>query len=163
MASPTRPHWLPWAPLIGGLAGIAQALPIRGSVSCCCTPWVAIAALFAVVVIVHRAKARMRPEEGALVGLITGCAGGLVGGTIAALREMLFASTGFVRPFLSGEAELAGSSVARLLWAGASTFALYLVISPPLGAAGGALGAALAKAPTPPAPFPPTRPPAAPR
>lgn len=162
-ASPTRAHWFPWAPLAGALAGLAQALPLRGAFYCCCTPWVAIAAIVAVMVIVSKAKARMPPVEGALVGLIAGGVGGLVGGVVAGLRDMLFASTGFIRPFLSGEVELAGSSIARFLWAGASTFAIYLVVSPPLGALGGAVGAALAKPPSPPAPFPPTRPPTAPR
>ena len=161
--SATRAHWGPWAPLVGGIAGLMQALPIRTGVSCCCTPWVALAAIFAVMVIVNRARARMAPEEGALVGLITGAVGGLVGGVVAGMREMLFASTGFIGPFLLDEAEPASPAIVRFLWAGASTFALYLVVSPPLGAVGGAVGAALAKPPGGPPPFPPTRPPAAPR
>ncbi|UJR78988.1 hypothetical protein [Sandaracinus amylolyticus] len=148
--SATRAFWMPWAPAIGVAAGLLQALPIRTGFDCCCMPWAGIAGAIATFVIVQKARARMEPAEGALVGLITGSVAGLVGGVVAALREMLFASTGLIAPFLSNEVELTTSDVLRFVWAGAATFFAYLALSPALGAIGGAVGAAIARPPSPP-------------
>lgn len=162
--SRTRPHWLPWIPMIGAFGGLIQALPVRGAVGCCCAPWLVIAGAAAVFAIVRQARARMEPPEGALVGLTTGIVAGIVGGVVAALREMLFSSTGFIRPFVLGERELEASAIVGFLWSGAVMLILYVVFGPILGALGGLVGAAVVKPPAEPAPLasaplPPTRPP----
>lgn len=153
--SATRPHWLPWIPIMGAGGGLVQALPRAGVTSCCCAPWLAIAGAAAVFAIVQRAKSRMEPLEGALVGVATGLVAGLVGGVVAAVREMLFSSTGFVRPFLFGERELLPSAIVSFLWSGAVVFILYAVFGPVLGALGGLVGAAVIKPPSPPTGPPP--------
>jgi len=137
----------------GGIGGLAQALPLGTATTCCCTPWSLLAALAAVIFVVKRTRTALEPAEGALIGLGVGAITGLLGGCLAALRQMA-SMDGLLGGFLRDRHEALGFGLAQHLWGAIVIFLVHALFGLVLGPLGGWIASLLVKPPPPP-PTPP--------
>lgn len=129
----------------GGIGGLAQVLPLGGA-SCCCTPWSLLGAIAAIIFVVKRTRTALEPAEGALIGLGVGAITGLLGGCLAALRQMA-GMDGLLGAFLRDRHEAMGFGLAQHLWGGIVIFLLHALFGLVLGPLGGWLASVLVKPP----------------
>lgn len=148
MRPEVRAHALLAIGIAGAIAGVAQGLPLGVVASCCCTPWSMIGAIGAVLLVVQRAKIRVEPAEGAVIGLGVGVIAGSLGGGLGALRELLSQSTGFVVPFLRDRDSVMGFGIAQYLWGALVVFLAHFLFGLVLGPLGGLVGSAVLRPPT---------------
>jgi hypothetical protein len=156
--------------LLGGLfVGILSALPIINMGNCCCCLWVLGGGVLAVYLRQQNSPTTIESSEGALLGLMAGAIGAIIGGLISIPIAMMMGPLQgeWMSRILQGNEDMppeAREMMERMLASGAmGGFAIIgmlinLVIYSVFGTLGGLLGVAIFKknAPPPPPPPPPT-------
>lgn len=144
-----KQHYVPWIPVAGFVAGLLSGFPLVWCCTCCTGPalFSALAALFAVKMIVDKAGTTLSASEGAIVGLFVGLAAGILGGLMGGVWQFMSGGNNVsaeqlrqlpesTRQFVRNQSPALGGVVS----------ALYVFLSDVVGAAiGGLIGVAVFK------------------
>ncbi len=163
---PPSPPRLQPALLGGAFMGVLSALPFVSYLNACCCLWVVVGGLLAVWLLQQNYPYRISTSDGAVVGLLAGVFGALVGGVIAMLMApfqqkldlymlgRLTEAMGDVPPVIEQAIEQRRNQPAVTFLSAIASLVFSLIIYPIFAMLGGLLGAVLFKKGEPPAPPP---------
>jgi hypothetical protein len=165
------PQKLQPAVLGGAFMGVLSALPFVSYANACCCLWVVVGGLLAAWLMQQNHPYAITTADGALVGLLAGVFGALIGTVVSLLmspfqRQLdlymfgrMSEMVGEIPPMLEQMIEQRRSGPALNVAAAVVGLFFTLIIYPVFALLGGLLGAALFKRHAPPAPLmPPTSP-----
>jgi hypothetical protein len=151
--------------LWGGLfIGVLSALPFVNLGNCCCCLWVIAGGVLATYLRQQNTPFQVAASEGALLGLLAGAIGGIVGALLAIPIDMVLGplQREFLQRMIESNPEvpaefrdmMQNASAGGILRAASAI--LQVIVYSIFGLLGGLLGVALFKKGTPPSPLPGT-------